>query len=285
MIGGDTRYVEIIRQLSQLKTRISLVGFQQLTLENGSVQHVSLEEVDPNQFDAIILPITGISDEGKMTSYFSDRPIYVTPAFFQEVRPSCQIFSGVKTEFLHSLEKESDLHITYLFEKDDVAIQNAIPTTEGLLLLTIQNTDVTLHGANVFILGFGRLGQTMARVYHHLGSKVTVVAREAANRARAREMGVEAISLEKMTPYLPKADICINTIPAQILTEERLYHFKHHVLLIDAASRPGGIDLNYAKQRGLQTMLAPSLPGLVAPKTAGLILAESIIDQLSQDKT
>ncbi len=284
MIGGDTRYVEIIRLLSQLKARIFLVGFHQLTLENGSVQRVSIEETDQSQFDAIILPITGISRDGKMTSYFSDKPICIAPDFFQSLKDSCQIFSGVRTEFLTDLEKEQNLSITYLFEKDEVAIRNAIPTAEGLLLLTIQNTDVTIHGARVLILGFGRLGQTLARVYHHLGSKVTVVAREAANRARAKEIGVEAVSMDDMITMLPEADICINTIPAQILTEERLYHFKHHVLLIDAASRPGGVDLNYAEQRGLQIMLAPSLPGLVAPKTAGKILAESIIDQLSHDK-
>lgn len=280
IIGGDTRYVEIIRRLTQHKAQLSLIGYKELALENGSVQCTIFDDIEPGRYDAIILPITGINDEGKISSYFSGKSIQMPPGFFDELKPSCHIFSGVQTSFLKQIEARYTFKITYLFEKDEIAIQNAIPTAEGLILLTIQNTDVTLHGSNVLILGFGRLGQTLVRVYHHLGAKVTVAARETAHRARAREMGVEAVSMEELTSYLSKADICINTIPAQILSEERLYHLPHHVLLIDAASRPGGVDLVYAEQRGIRTLIAPSLPGLVAPKTAGRILVDCIIDEL-----
>lgn len=284
IIGGDTRYVEIIRRLTNQKAQLSLIGYKELALENGSVQCTSFEDLEPGRFDAVILPITGITDDGKITSYFSGKSLTLPDKFFQQLKPTCQIFSGVETGFLKKVEEQLTLKITYLFEKDEVAIQNAIPTAEGLILLTIQNTDVTLHGSNVTILGFGRLGQTLVRVYHHLGAKVTVAAREAANRARACEMGVQAISMEDMVSYLPATDICINTIPAMVLNEERLYHLPHHVLLIDAASRPGGIDLDYAHQRGIRTMIAPSLPGLVAPKTAGRILADCITEELKASK-
>ncbi len=38
----------------------------------------------------------------------------------------------------------------------------------------------------------------------------------------------------------------------------------------------GGIDFNFAKKRGMQAIHALGLPGLVAPKTAGEILANTI---------
>ena len=55
-----------------------------------------------------------------------------------------------------------------------------------------------------------------------------------------------------------------------------------HTLIIDLASKPGGTDFRYAEKRGIKALLAPSLPGIVAPKTAGNILA-NVLSQLLQD--
>lgn len=49
--------------------------------------------------------------------------------------------------------------IVPLFERDDVAIYNSIPTAEGTLMLAIQYTDFTIHDSNIMILGFGRVGK------------------------------------------------------------------------------------------------------------------------------
>ncbi|MDI5787499.1 hypothetical protein PO124_00265 [Bacillus licheniformis] len=43
-------------------------------------------------------------------------------------------------------------------------------------------------------------------------------------------------------------------------------------LILDLATRPGGTDLICRKQ-GIKALLAPGLPGIVAPKTAGQIIA------------
>ena len=55
-----------------------------------------------------------------------------------------------------------------------------------------------------------------------------------------------------------------------------------HTLIIDLASKPGGTDFRYAEKRGIKALLAPGLPGIVAPKTAGQILA-NVLAQLLQD--
>lgn len=52
-----------------------------------------------------------------------------------------------------------------------------------------------------------------------------------------------------------------------------------HTLVIDLASKPGGTDFRYAEKRGVKALLAPGLPGIVAPKTAGQILA-NVLSQL-----
>jgi dipicolinate synthase subunit A len=52
------------------------------------------------------------------------------------------------------------------------------------------------------------------------------------------------------------------------------------VVIIDLASKPGGVDYAFAEKRGIKAILAPSLPGIVAPKTAGRILARTITQLL-----
>jgi dipicolinate synthase subunit A len=51
---------------------------------------------------------------------------------------------------------------------------------------------------------------------------------------------------------------------------------KKSSVIIDIASIPGGTDFRFAEKRGLKALLAPSLPGIVAPKTAGQIIAKTV---------
>jgi dipicolinate synthase subunit A len=52
-------------------------------------------------------------------------------------------------------------------------------------------------------------------------------------------------------------------------------------VVIDLASAPGGTDFNAARELGLKAELAPGLPGIVAPVTAGRIIAELIVRHLT----
>jgi dipicolinate synthase subunit A len=56
-----------------------------------------------------------------------------------------------------------------------------------------------------------------------------------------------------------------------------------HTLIIDLASKPGGTDFRYAEKRGIKALLAPGLPGIVAPKTAGQIVANVMAQLLKED--
>jgi len=37
--------------------------------------------------------------------------------------------------------------------------------------------DITIHGSNSFVLGFGRTGMTLSRLLRNMGANVTVAAR------------------------------------------------------------------------------------------------------------
>ena len=65
-----------------------------------------------------------------------------------------------------------------------------------------------------------------------------------------------------------KYDIIFNTIPSMILNEERLRLLKREAIIIDLASKPGGVDFEKAKEFGVNARLELGLPGRVAPTTS-----------------
>jgi dipicolinate synthase subunit A len=54
-------------------------------------------------------------------------------------------------------------------------------------------------------------------------------------------------------------------------------------LIIDLASKPGGVDMQCAGRLGKKVIWALSLPGKVAPITSGEIIKDTIINILSEE--
>ena len=61
-------------------------------------------------------------------------------------------------------------------------------------MMAIQHTDFTIHGSNVVVLGLGRVGMSVARTFHLLGSKVKVGARKTAAYCTNYRNGINALS-------------------------------------------------------------------------------------------
>ena len=59
-----------------------------------------------------------------------------------------------------------------------------------------------------------------------------------------------------------------NTVPAKVLNRDVLQFVSNDSLIIDLASKPGGVDFDFAQQKGIKTIHALSLPGKVAPSTS-----------------
>jgi dipicolinate synthase subunit A len=95
-------------------------------------------------------------------------------------------------------------------------------------------------------------------------------------------MALTPFHLNDLKKEVNNTDILINTIPYPIVNAAVISKMPAHTLIIDIASKPGGTDFRYAEKRGIKALLAPSLPGIVAPKTAGQILAD-VLAQLFQD--
>lgn len=282
VIGGDARYLELIRQLqASADITIILVGFDKLEQGFTGLKQVTIHEIDSRNLDAVILPITGTDMEGRVEPVFSEKPIYLPMDWFQKLRKSTIVFTGITNDYLTKATKKANIKLVPLLDRDDVAIYNSIPTAEGTIMMAIEHTDFTIHSSHVMVVGFGRVGNTVANKFAALGAKVSVSATRVKDLARITEMGLTAVPLQQLAQHMENCDLLINTIPAQVIGKEELKHLPSHAVIIDLASRPGGTDFQYAKQRGIKAILAKSLPGIVAPKTAGKILADVIKQQLT----
>jgi dipicolinate synthase subunit A len=282
VIGGDARQLEIIRKLTELDARLSLIGFEQLDHAFTGAVKEKLDEVDFSNIDAIILPVAGANLEGQVETIFSNEKVILTSEILMKTPEHCTIYSGISNSYLTGITDQSKRTLVQLFSRDDVAIYNSIPTVEGTIMMAIQHTDFTIHGSNVVVLGFGRCGMSLARTFHALGAKVKVGARKSEHLARITEMGVTPFHLNNTQNEVKETDILINTVPYVIVSAAVISKMPAHTLIIDIASKPGGTDFRYAEKRGIKALLAPSLPGIVAPKTAGQILAD-VLAQLLQD--
>jgi dipicolinate synthase subunit A len=284
VIGGDARQLEIIRKLSEWDANLFLIGFDQLDHGFTGAAKVNLEDADFSEMDAILLPVSGTSMDGKVETIFSNEEVVLTAQHLKRTPEHCMIYSGITNEYLDKCAKEANRKLIVLLDRNDVAIYNSIPTAEGTIMMVIQNTDMTIHDANVMVLGFGRTGITVARMMAALGAHVKVGARRSEHLARIAEMGLKPFYIDDLREQVRDIDICINTIPAHVLSASVLSQMPLSTLIIDLASKPGGTDFRYADKRGIKALLAPGLPGIVAPKTAGGILAKVLQPMLVNNR-
>jgi dipicolinate synthase subunit A len=282
VIGGDARQLEIIRKLIELDAKLSLVGFEQLDHAFTGAVKEKINEVDFSQMDAIILPVPGTNMEGHIETIFSNEKVVLTEEMLLKTSVNCTIYSGISNSYLTGITKNAKRRLIQLFERDDVAIYNSIPTVEGTIMMAIQHTDFTIHGSKVAVLGLGRVGMSVARTFHALGAQIKVGARKSEHLARITEMALVPFHLNNLESEVKDVDILINTIPQMIVNATVISKMPTHTLTIDLASKPGGTDFRYAEKRGIKALLAPGLPGIVAPKTAGQILA-NVLSQLLHD--
>lgn len=115
-----------------------------------------------------------------------------------------------------------------------------------------------------------------------LGAQTYVEARKYADLAMIEGHGYEPLALGELKSRIGEFDIIFNTVPSLILDEEVLKNARKDSLIIDLASKPGGVDFDAAKDLGLRVIWALSLPGKVAPVTSGTIIKDTIMNIIKE---
>ena len=159
---------------------------------------------------------------------------------------------------------------------------SAVPTAEGAIQIAMEELPIVLHRARVLVLGFGRVGKLIAHRFSALGARVSVAARKWSALAWAEAYGYEPERLSGVDAFLCGYDLIINTIPSRVLGREQLMGLRPGCLVIDLASKPGGVDMEAAAELSVPVIWALSLPGKVAPVTSGKIIRDTVYNILSE---
>jgi dipicolinate synthase subunit A len=150
------------------------------------------------------------------------------------------------------------------------------------LQIALEELPITLHNSQCLVIGFGRTGKMIASVLSGVGANVTVSARKHSDIAWIKSHGYQPVYANQLEEVLPYQDLIVNTVPHLVLDEAALKKVGDSTLIIDVASKPGGVDFTKAKELGKKFIWALSLPGKVAPLTAGEII-KSTIDHILQE--
>lgn len=278
VIGGDLRQTYLCNILAQ-KAKVYAIGCRKAELSENIITFDSVEEI-PEQVDYMILPISVTNDGVNINTPFLNEKIslYSTIPYLNK---NAVVFGGkIGTEGAIFTYKGFEV-IDYL-NREELSVMNAIPTSEGAIMLAMEEMPTTIFESNVLVTGYGRISKVLIKALKGLGAKVCVTARKYSDLEWAKINGCDSIHIEEMGSMLPEFDIIFNTVPAKIFDEKKLKMVKKDCLIIDLASKPGGVDFESATKLGIKVIWALSLPGKVAPVTAGKIIADTIIYILSE---
>ncbi len=165
-------------------------------------------------------------------------------------------------------------YVDYL-AREEFEIANAIPTAEGAVQIAMEELPVTIHGCNAIVTGYGRIGKYLSKLLRDMGARTTVFARKPADFALIRAAGLTPAPYSMLPEAAACADVIFNTVPAKVIDKTVLVNMRGG-LIIDLASSGGGVDTETAGEIGVSVIRALSLPGKVAPVTAGEIIKETV---------
>ena len=193
------------------------------------------------------------------------------------------LLAGKPGEVLRSMARDANIRLIDYYDSEAVQIKNAVPTAEGALAIAMTELPITIHGSQCTVLGYGRIGRRLSEILQSLGARVTVAARSERDLSCAAVCGCRARALPDFLLDPHKPDVIFNTIPVPLLTRDVLQKLPSGTLLIELASAPGGFEAGALKHCPNKIIKAASLPGKVAPYTAGKILFETIAQILESE--
>ncbi len=282
VLGGDWREIEVIKRFLDEGARVKVVGYPDLPELAGAERETPVFEALRGA-DVVVVGMGGLDVGGRVRTLDPDVTIALSEDVLEVIPQRAPLFVGAARPRLKEFASRHGVTLVEVTEDDEVAVRNSIPTAEGAVQIAMEEMPITIHSCHAVVIGFGRVGITLSRVLLALGARTAVAARNLAQLARAEEMGASTVHLSSLVQATSDADVVFNTVPAIVLTDEVLKEMRPGSLIIDLASQPGGTDFQAAARYGVKTVHALGLPGKVAPRTAGRILADTLPQMIRRE--
>ncbi len=282
-IGGDARQLFCARKLSEKGYETAVFGFEKYEGDIGNSTRCTTLDSALDSSDIVILPLPA-SPDGINTNMPLSTKSASLKEIYSRISKNTLILCGKMSSPIKELSQATSITTIDYSSREEFQIANAVPTAESALAIAINETPKNINGSTCLVLGYGRIGKVLCGMLKSLGANVYASARKYSDFSWIKANGCIPIHTDNIRQVLPFCSVIFNTIPKTVLKNDLLEVIQQDALIIDLASKPGGVDFEPAKKAGLNVIWALSLPGKTSPVSAGEILADTIINILDERK-
>ena len=220
----------------------------------------------PEDCEALVLPMF-VTQDGVHVSGTD----LVLEELLKKIPENALVFGGV-----------SPCPVLNYLKEDYFQIKNAIPTSEGAVAVAMTYSPKTIRDSRVLVLGGGHEAQYLSSLLIRMGADVTLGARNDAQRTYAEVHGCKSVKLSELSAVLGDQDIIFNTIPAEIFDEEMMKAVKKDSLFIEIAVSHPCMNVEKAKEMGINYRIEPRLPGRYSPEAGARVVVDTIYRLMPQ---
>ncbi len=280
VIGGDLRNVKLAEAIHEDGNQVNIYGFKNAGFEMVLSENRDMQEaIDDSEI--VIGPLPCTNDDEILNAPFHDAKIQMNEVF-RTMKKNQLFIAGKISDKISQLAKAYNVYSIDILKREEMAVLNAIPTAEGTIQLAMEELPIALSGSRVLVLGYGRVGKILSKMLSGIGADVYAGARKHSDIAWIKAYGHKPVYISQLQRVISDMDLIVNTIPSTILDISLLEKVAKECLIIDLASKPGGVDFEKAKTLGIKTIWALSLPGKVAPVTAAAYIKQTVYNIIEE---
>lgn len=277
--GGDLRSVYLAKSLIKEGHEVKVFALEGTNLPENAEYIEKIEEFEKAK--TVILPLPCSDGEGFLKTAFSKERIKLFE-IVEHLQKGSVLMGGLLPEEIVSMAEKRGVSVCDYYFREEFAVRNAALTAEAAAATLMEMLTESISTVPVLVLGHGRIGRLLSAILKALDAKVTVAARRFSELAWIRSEGMIPLEFRLLDEEIGNFKVVFNTVPAPVLTKEKLVLMDKNALIIDLASEPCGTDFAAAEELGITAKKALGLPGKFAPKTAGEILKETVLNVLSE---
>lgn len=183
---------------------------------------------------------------------------------FPKLKNNILITGMIPNKFEKNLTENKN-HVLDLLQDESYVISNAKITVEGIIKYLIENTKTSIFNSKILVIGYGRIGKILCNVLKNFTENIYCVSNFEEEIELIKANAINAILYKNLNNYLEKFEIIVNTVPKLILDNKRLKLINKEVFILDIASKPGGIDREFATKNNINYIWKLGIPAEISP--------------------
>lgn len=286
ILGGDGRMLMTVKCLSEdcecaVWGYSSVYGTEKEAYLKNAVRCIDYESAVRGS-DAVVLPLPASVDGIRLNCPLSgvngeNSDVRLTE-ICEKMKPGSLLLGGLLPPLYKRYAEEHGINAIDYYDSEELQILNSVPTAEGAIKACIDELDCTISGMKAVVVGYGRVGRTLACKLKALGADVFAAARSKKDLSWAKCDGCIPVPLNEYKAVPVKCSAVFNTVPSLIFDGGLLSRLDKNTVIFELASKSSGVDLKTAAEYGIKVLPLPSLPGKNSPETAGEIICGVVGD-------